>query len=347
MRKHKKGVIDAVLLLVLIAITAYFTLDDQNINNIIDTIQDAEDSWLILAIGFVFVFVCGESVIMKYLYKVLGTPVKILQCIKYSFVGFFFSLVTPSATGGQPMQLYYMGKDNHKISESALVLLIITIGYKAALLVMSGIAFISQGEFILIHLDYVAYLLIYGVIVNVLFIAFLMMLIFREEYTHTFIRWITGGLGKLHLIRNVEAFQSKVFEMMQPYRQGAGYLKKHKNVFFHVLWMSILQRSALFLVTWCVYKSFGLSGISMLKIVALQTIISLSVDMLPLPGGVGVSEKSFEIMFDVIFGASLVIPGMILSRGISFYLLVVVTGIVTVLQHAVMVLKERKNMSGK
>lgn len=341
MRKHKKGVIDAALLIVLIALTAYFTLVDQNINNIIDTIQDAKDSWLILAIGFVFVFVCGESVIMKYLYKVLGSSVKLLQCIKYSFVGFFFSLVTPSATGGQPMQLYYMGKDNHKVSESALVLLIITIGYKAALLVMSGIAFISQGEFVAYHLDYVVYLLIYGVIVNILFIAFLLLLIFREEYTQTIIIWVAKVLNKLHLVKDPDSFKVRMLEIMQPYRQGAEYLKTHKNVFFHVLWMSILQRSALFLVTWCVYRSFGLSGISVFKIVALQTIISLSVDMLPLPGGVGVSEKSFEIMFDAIFGAELIIPGMILSRGISFYLLLVVTGIVTVLQHAVMVLKER------
>lgn len=68
-------------------------------------------------------------------------------------------------------------------------------------------------------------------------------------------------------------------------------------MFFHVLWMSVVQRAALFLVTWCVYRSFGLHGISAIQIVALQTIISLSVDMLPLPGGVGASEKSFEIMF--------------------------------------------------
>ena len=91
-------------------------------------------------------------------------------------------------------------------------------------------------------------------------------------------------------------------------------MRSHQKVFFHVLWMSVVQRAALFLVTWCVYRSFGLHGISAIQIVALQTIISLSVDMLPLPGGVGASEKSFEIMFGTIFGASLVIPGMVLSR---------------------------------
>ena len=33
------------------------------------------------------------------------------RCIQYSFIGFFYSGITPSATGGQPVQLYYMNKD--------------------------------------------------------------------------------------------------------------------------------------------------------------------------------------------------------------------------------------------
>ena len=64
--------------------------------------------------------------------------------------------------------------------------------------------------------------------------------------------------------------------------------------------------------------------------------------MLPLPGGVGASEKSFEIMFDRIFGLELVIPGMILSRGISFYLLIVVTGIATIIIHLSMSFRDKR-----
>lgn len=33
---------------------------------------------------------------------------------QYSFIGFFYSGITPSATGGQPVQLYYMSKDGEQ-----------------------------------------------------------------------------------------------------------------------------------------------------------------------------------------------------------------------------------------
>lgn len=343
MKKFLKVLFNTVFLVALVWLTANYCLEGHDINEIIDSMQNANPIWLIVAVVFVFIFICGESVIMKYLYEILGTKIKLFRCIKYSFIGFFFSCVTPSATGGQPMQLFYMKQDKYKVSESCLVLLIITIGYKAALVLMSGVLFIFQGNFIFAHLDSVVYILIYGVIVNIAFISLLLVLIFHDGITGKLIDKAAALMVKLHIKKDKEATKEKILYHMQPYRDGATYLRSHQRVFFHVLWMSVVQRVALFLVTWCVYKSFGLHGISAIQIVALQTIISLSVDMLPLPGGVGASEKSFEIMFGSIFGASLVIPGMLLSRGISYYFLVIATAVGTIIAHILMLYRRKRN----
>lgn len=106
----------------------------------------------------------------------------------------------------------------------------------------------------------------------------------------------------------------------------------------------MLQRMALFAVTWLVYRSFGLGDAGLWQIIALQTMISLSVDMLPLPGGIGASETSFIIMFEKVFGQSLVLPGMLLSRGISYYALVLISGAVTCGAHLYSQRGERKKI---
>lgn len=347
MSKYKKAILNAVFMIALVLATGFFVLRGRDINKIVDLIQYSNDWWLLLGVVFVLLFICGESVIMKYLFHVLGSSVGILKCIKYSFIGFFFSSVTPSATGGQPMQLYYMGKDKHKVSKSCLVLLIITIGYKAALVVMSSVLMLVQGEIVIDNLDSVIYILIYGIIVNLLFILFLFIIIFNPNWTENIILFFARLFHRLHIVKDISKFREKIMEQMQPYRDGAEYLKTHVMVFFNVLGISILQRTALFLVTWCVYKSYGLHSINAVQIVTLQSIISLSVDMLPLPGGIGASEKSFEILFDRIFGAELVIPGMILSRGISFYFLVFITGLVTIVAQFRILSSERKNKNNK
>ena len=110
----------------------------------------------------------------------------------------------------------------------------------------------------------------------------------------------------------------------------------------NVLLITIAQRVFLFVVTWLVYRSFALTGTSLWQIVSLQTIISLSVDMLPLPGGIGASEASFMVMFENIFGDNLVLPGMLLSRGISYYVLVLISGLVTCWSHILIQGRERR-----
>lgn len=60
-------------------------------------------------------------------------------------IGFFYSCITPSASGGQPAQIYYMSKDGLDVSVSTLVLMIVTITYKAVLVLVGLWFYFSWG----------------------------------------------------------------------------------------------------------------------------------------------------------------------------------------------------------
>ena len=70
-----------------------------------------------------------------------------------------------------------------------------------------------------------------------------------------------------------------------------------------------------------------------MTIVMLQAAISISVDMLPLPGGMGISEKLFMTIFVPVFTSDLLLPGMILSRGISYYTQLLLCAALTLTAH--------------
>ena len=347
LKKNKKMILNIMFLLLLMAGTLFFVLKDQSLYQIFDIMKDADNRWLYLAVGLVLIFVCSESVIIKYLMKLLKQGISLLHCIKYSFIGFFFSCITPSATGGQPMQIYYMQRDGLDISVSTLVLLIVTVGYKAVLVLIGGVMFLFKGDFILDHLGNVKYIFIYGIVVNLIFITFLVIIIFKESLAKIIICKLTSLLKKIHIVKNKEEFQQKLLDAMRPYHDGAIYIRQHGLVLLYVLIISMIQRCALFLVPWCVFKSFGLSGVSALEIVTLQAVIALSVDMLPLPGGMGAAEKSFSIMFETIFGSAFLVPGMLLSRGISYYFLVIISGIITIFAHGLGKRKKKNINRGK
>lgn len=342
MRKHGKVIANTAFLLLLLFATAFFLFRDKELPEIFAAIHNANKLYLWLGLLLVLVFVCSESVIIHYLMRLLKEKVSILRCIKYSFVGFFFSSVTPSATGGQPMQVYYMQKDGISASMSALVLLIITVAYKAVLVILSGVMFIFKKDFILGNLGPVRYILIYGVIVNVAFITFLLVVIFKESLAKRVIHYSIVFLTKVRFVKHPEICEEKCLMIMEPYHTGAEYIKKHLGVLGNVFLITVFQRVCLFLVTYCVYRSFGLHGVSAFEIVTLQTIIALAVDMLPLPGGIGASETSFLAMFETIFGPALLMPGMLLSRGISYYALVFISGAVSVAAHIIGMRKDNQ-----
>ena len=102
------------------------------------------------------------------------------------------------------------------------------------------------------------------------------------------------------------------------------------------LWCSMYWASPLhseFRCSYFVYRAFGLQGVSAMTILLLQAAISISVDMLPLPGGMGISEKLFLTIFVPVFTGHLLLPGMILSRGLSYYTELLLSALLTLYAH--------------
>ena len=93
-----------------------------------------------------------------------------------------------------------------------------------------------------------------------------------------------------------------------------------------------MQRCILFTVTYWVYRSLGLHGYGILTVTILQAVISVSVDMLPLPGGMGISETLYMAMFVPVFG-KLMLPSMLLSRGIAYYGQMLISALMTCVAH--------------
>ena len=83
------------------------------------------------------------------------------------------------------------------------------------------------------------------------------------------------------------------------------------------------------------------------EVMFLQAVISVSVDMLPLPGGMGISEGLFMVIFKKVFGEALLIPGLILSRGLGYYSELFLSAIFTLVAVVVFQVREHKKSKVK
>ena len=133
--KKQNIVLDVGIFAVVMTFTFWSVFRNQNMADIAAAVKMMSIPSLVAAVALSVFYVAGEGSMICYLLKGVGDKAKLLRCITYSFIGFFFSGVTPSATGGQPMHLYYMKKDGHSISASTVVLMTVAVVYKFVLVV--------------------------------------------------------------------------------------------------------------------------------------------------------------------------------------------------------------------
>ena len=341
MENKKKFVFNIVFLILVFGGTLYGVFHGEDLGEIADILKTVNPVWIVAAVICVVIFIWGESIIIYYMMHTLGIKLKKRTCFLFSSVGFFFSCITPSATGGQPAQIYYMKKEKIPIPVSTLVLMIVTITYKLVLVAIGVLLTVFGQGFIHTYLYDVRYVFYLGTALNVFCVTAMLVLVFHPDLARTILVKGLAILEKLHLMKRKSSRLEKLNASMDQYRATAVYLKEHVRVLIEVFAITVFQRFALFTGTWFVYRAFGLSEYSAVVIALLQGSISVSVDMLPLPGGMGISEKLFLIIFLPIFGEQLLLPGMILSRGLGYYTELLISALFTVVANFTIGRKKR------
>lgn len=328
MQNRKKVLFNTVFLFTVFGLTLYGVFYGEDLGTMLETIESVDALWLIPGICLVVFFIWCESIIIWYMMRSFRIRLKKRICFLFSSVGFFFSCVTPSATGGQPMQIYYMKKEKIPIPVSTVILMIVTITYKLVLVVI-GLGILLLGrDFLHRYLEGILPVFYLGLGLNIFCVSFMTILVFHPVFAEKILHAGRNLLERLRLIRHKKERIEKLQKSMGVYRETAAYLGAHKHVLAHVILVTFVQRIALFAVTGCVYAAFYLSGTSMWDVILLQAVISVSVDMLPLPGGMGISEKLFLIIFVPVFG-SLTLSAMVLSRGLGYYSQLIISAVFT------------------
>ena len=123
-RDTKKSIRNLLLFILLIFITFYIIFKDQNPNEILKLLRSVDKKFVLIAVGFMFLYFMCETINVTRTLKELGEKSTFFRNFRYPLIGFFFSSITPAASGGQPMEIYYMSRDGLNVANSTLALLI-------------------------------------------------------------------------------------------------------------------------------------------------------------------------------------------------------------------------------
>jgi len=325
-----KSIFRVFFFLVFAVLTFYIVFKDNNVFEIIDNVKSVNVVFIAIAIISMFIFISCEGINIRRVLITCGCKISLLQSFKYALVGFFFSSITPSASGGDPAQLYFMSKDNLPISHSALALLVELSSFQFVSIMIAVLGFIYNYDLLMNKIGHIKYFMFLGLIINIIILLCLLVMIFSKRFALKFMEIICKIL-KFFKYKRVDVFREKFTSQIEEYHKCSIYLKNNKFVLCKIILTTTLQLFLYHSIPYFVYLSFGLNGVSYVTFLFMEAVLYISVSSLPLPGAMGVSEGGFMLMFKMFFPTSIISTAMLISRGISFYLSVLISGLLITL----------------
>lgn len=322
----KKLIRNAIFFALLIILTYYFIFKKIDRKGIQEAIKYTNLWFILIAI----VLACGnivfESLNSYRTLKALDEKVTFKQALKYGIVGFFFSAITPAATGGQPIQILYMHKDNIKYTNATISILLQSFAYLTMMSTLGLLGYIINYDYIN-SLGFIEYFFFIGLMVNGLIIVVTLFAMFSKAASQKVVNLIYKIFKAINE-EKANKFKKKIEKQLKEYHESAKLIASNRGLMIKTFLTSTCQLISYHSVCYFVYLALGIKHLNYIRITSLQSFLYLSVSILPLPGTVGVNETGFSLLYNPIIAKNYVDSAMLLSRGISFYLIVLITGII-------------------
>ncbi len=310
--------------LIFVAAVSFLVLRGADIRMVGEALSKTSVSYLAAGLLMAEVFHLSEGINLRIMLRSFGYPVTFWQGMKYAYIGFFFSSVTPSSTGGQPAQIYAMKRDGIEVGHGTLALIAELASFEIAVFFMeiAAVTAILLGK--VKPTGEIMTLAVLGFLTNILFIAGLLMVLFSHRLKERMLG-ILCGLIQRSPIKNKSKWQEKLREMFRDFKSCADLIRRETKVMGKVLLVSVCQVVCWFSIPFMVYRAMGEDMAGYPELFLLQTVLYMTTALLPLPGAAGISEYAFVRLFGGVFVKNPIAAATLVSRGVSFYGLLLIS----------------------
>jgi uncharacterized protein (TIRG00374 family) len=310
-----------IYLAAVVGILFYLLMQEDNLTSVASAMRGLSRTWLAVAavcsVGFLMVE--GGAMFFTIRWLCPQSHIGYFASLKTALIGQFYSAITPSATGGQPMQVIDLYQDGLSVGHGTSVVMIRFVTHQTAIFLFTLAGFVSQYSFIRTAMPSLIPLGLLGIAISLGCIALVVGATVSRRMTHAFFDRLTRLLTRLGLCRDPEKFQNQMQDVLEDFHQAGGYLRGHKGQMLVLTGFDIVFFILMFSVTFCLYRAFGLTQYSFIKIILLQAFMHSTVYFFPLPGASGASEGGFLLLFRQVFTAPLVFSSMLLWRLLTYY----------------------------
>ncbi len=326
--KKKSNKLNILIILVaFIALLVYMSLVD-GIRNILNIFAHCNIFWLfsgILIMAFCWFI---ESYIINVGLQIFNKKLKFKESAKNCILGQFFSNITPSATGGQPFQAYYMNQCGINYGTSTSVLLIKFICFQISLTLVCGIFIFLNFKELTAKIQGFSIIMLTGFAINAIIAGFLIIVSFNKNIAVNIALFVYKTINKIKIIKKFKTFKNinekfqKAKLEIELFSKNSKIIFKNKKIISYIIFLTIIQILSFYFINVIIAMVFRvhLSPTQIYKVIVGASCIQMSSTFIPLPGAVGGAEVSYYVFFDDVFSPKKLSAALLLWRIYSFYI---------------------------
>lgn len=330
-----KKILNYGFVIVMIFITAWIFFKSGDLSQIPRMYSDTNKYYLMLGvlcmIGF---WICDATVIYS-MKKMMHLKGNITKSFKLTMIGQYFSSITPFASGGQPAQVYSMVKDSIPVGKATSVLINKFVIYQIVVTLYSIVMFILKVSFVYSRIKVALPFVMTGIILNFVGLIVISGLFFNDKIIKKISLFVLKFLKIIRIIKDVHKYESKLDRDISDYMCSIKKIMENKWIALRIVFVTILQLTFHFSITYFIYLALGFKSATFLDIISIQSLLYMAVSFIPTPGTAGAAEGGFFILFNVFFSGNVLMYAILLWRIISYYLNIMVSGSVTLVDYII------------
>lgn len=297
--------------------------------------------WWLAAAGLAMLSYIGfDALMVGCLLKDFGYPRSFPKCISYAAADLYFSAITPSATGGQPMEAYFMVKDGVPAIISTVVMLTYLLLYTISIVIIGLVCLV------LVPSSYLAFgtlgriFIAVGAVIQIALAFLYAMLLWNKDMLRKILNWGLRLLAKLRIVRNLEKREEKLQATMDQYAAATELLKGRRKLLLKTLLLNLAHRASQILVTVLCFLAGGGPLHLAPKLFAMQSNVVIGAYCIPIPGSMGVTDLLMVDGFSSLMSEAQAANLELLARALSFYICILLCGIIVLVKYAMMRLRK-------
>ena len=298
--------------------------------------------WLGAAFLAMLAYIGFDALMVGCLLRGFGYPRSLPKCISYAAADLYFSAIPPSATGGQPMEAFFMVKDGVPGIISTVVMLTYLLLYTVSIIIIGLVCLVLVPSSFLAFGTVGRIFIAVGAVIQLSLAVIYALLLWKKKLLLRICDFFLRLLARLHILHNLPAREEKLRATMEQYAAATELLKGRRKLLVKTLLLNLAHRGSQILVTvFCFLAGGGSLGLAP-KVFAMQSNVVIGAYCIPIPGSMGITDLMMLDGFSSLMSEQQSANLELLARATSFYICVLLCGIIVLFKYALLRLRRNR-----